>query len=75
MSPTPKPAHSLKEARFRQRRIGQALGLAYAEFVSEATPEDFLDLLAQADLIQPESWRPDLPSPSTMQHSRRNSSP
>lgn len=52
MSYTPGPTHSLQEARLRQKRIGKALSQVYAAMVSEEPPQDFLELLAQAERVQ-----------------------
>lgn len=52
MSYTPGPTHSLQEARLRQKRIGKALSQVYAAIVSEEPPQDFLELLAQAERVQ-----------------------
>lgn len=52
MSEIPSPTHSLQEARFRQKRIGRALGELYAGVTSEQPSEDLLCLLAQADRAQ-----------------------
>jgi hypothetical protein len=73
MSDIPGPTHSLQEARFRQRRIGKALGQVYAGLTNEGAPEDFLDLLALADLAQAQRQQPLFPS--TTQLSRPSSSP
>lgn len=52
MSYTPGPTHSLQEARLRQKRIGKVLSQVYAAMVSEEPPQDFLELLAQAERVQ-----------------------
>lgn len=75
MSDIQSPTHSLQEARFRQKRIGKALSQMYADMGSEEPPEDFLDLLKQADRGQMASHTASQPFPSTMQHSRPSSSP
>ncbi|HXU99079.1 MAG TPA: NepR family anti-sigma factor [Caulobacteraceae bacterium] len=46
---TPKPALALDEARLRQQAIGAQLRLMFEEVVKEPVPEDFLELLRQAD--------------------------
>jgi hypothetical protein len=46
---TPKLPLALDEARLRQQAIGAQLRLMFEEVVNEPVPEDFLDILRQAD--------------------------
>ena len=51
--PTDKPTQiatpALDEARLRQQAIGQKLRQMFDEVVNEPVPDDFLDILRQAD--------------------------
>jgi len=58
MSYTPGLAPTLQEARFRQKRIGTAMGQLYAGLTGEDPPGELLDLPAQADLMQQGRSRP-----------------
>jgi hypothetical protein len=46
---TPKPPLALDEARLRQQAIGAQLRQMFEAVLSEPVPEEFLDLLRQAD--------------------------
>ena len=46
---TPKLPLALDEARLRQQAIGAQLRQMFEEVLSEPVPEEFLDLLRQAD--------------------------
>jgi hypothetical protein len=75
MSDIQSPTPSLQEARFRQKRIGNALSQVYAGRTSEEPPEDLLDLLAQEHRAQRATFNSSrVAVRSTMQHSRRSSS-
>ncbi len=47
--PTQVATPALDEARLRQQAIGQKLRQMFDEIVSEPVPDDFLDILRQAD--------------------------
>jgi hypothetical protein len=46
---TPKSPLALDEARLRQQAIGAQLRQMFEEVVNEPVPDEFLDLLRQAD--------------------------
>lgn len=51
----PRPSAALDEARLRQQAIGVRLRQMFDEVVNEKVPDEFLEILRQADKSRPET--------------------